>query len=229
MRIIKTIIVILVVCVAAGALTSCGKKNSGEVVAEEDNTVTNSGTDETYSGKDIDENSEDRDGNEGSDKNSDDKEGDSNSADSNNDNGDAGVNKDKADMKALAEECIAADSSLPAMLTIDSDAADASRQFAYISNVDYDLVDSFFLAYSEAGLADEIAVIKMKDSADAKTMKKSLEEHIDDRIKLFTSYQADQVERVEKNSCYKNGEYVVLIICDGKNKVRKVIDNYINQ
>ena len=227
MRIIKTIIVILVVCVAAGALTSCGKKNSGEVVAEEDNTVTNSGTDETYSGKDIDENSEDRDG--GNDKNSDDKEGGSNSADGNNDNANAGVNKDKADMKALAEECIAADSSLPAMLTVDSSFNDAARQFAFISDVEYDLVDSFFLAYSESGLADEIAVIKMKDSADAETMKKSLEEHIDDRIKLFSSYQADQVERVEKNSCYKNGEYVVLIICDGKNKVRKVIDNYINQ
>ena len=197
MRVLKTIIVILLVCIAAGALTSCGKKNSGEVVAEEDNTVTNSGTDETYSGKDIDENSEDRDG--GSDKNSDDKEGDSNSADGNNDNADAGVNKDKADMKALAEECIAADSSLPAMLTVDSSFDDAARQFAFISDVEYDLVDSFFLAYSESGLADEIVVVKMKDSADAETMKKSLEEHIDDRIKMFSSYQADQVERVEKN------------------------------
>jgi hypothetical protein len=132
-------------------------------------------------------------------------------------------------MKALAEECIAADSSLPAMLTVDSSFDDAARQFAFISDVEYDLVDSFFLAYSESGLADEIVVVKMKDSADTASMQKSLEEHIDDRIKMFSSYQADQVSRVEKNSCYKNGEYVVLIICDGKNKVRKVIDNYINQ
>ena len=227
MRVLKTIIVILLVCIAAGALTSCGKKNSGEVVAEEDSgSVVNNVTDEKQSGKD-DGNVSGKDGE--SDSRSDADVSNDGANGNNSGSNDAGTKKDKVDMKALAEECIAADSSLPAMLTVDSSFDDAARQFAFISDVEYDLVDSFFLAYSEAGLADEIAVIKMKDSADAETMKKSLEEHIDDRIKLFSSYQADQVERVEKNSCYKNGEYVVLIICDGKNKVRKVIDNYINQ
>ena len=227
MRVLKTIIVILLVCIAAGALTSCGKKNSGEVVAEEDSgSAVNNVTDEKQSGKD-DGNVSGKDGE--SDSRSDADVSNDGANGNNSGSNDAGTKKDKVDMKALAEECIAADSSLPAMLTVDSSFDDAARQFAFISDVEYDLVDSFFLAYSESGLADEIVVVKMKDSADTASMQKSLEEHIDDRIKMFSSYQADQVERVEKNSCYKNGEYVVLIICDGKNKVRKVIDNYINQ
>ena len=227
MRVLKTIIVILLVCIAAGALTSCGKKNSGEVVAEEDSgSAVNNVTDEKQSGKD-DGNVSGKDGE--SDSRSDADVSNDGANGNNSGSNDAGTKKDKVDMKALAEECIAADSSLPAMLTVDSSFDDAARQFAFISDVEYDLVDSFFLAYSESGLADEIVVVKMKDSADTASMQKSLEEHIDDRIKMFSSYQADQVSRVEKNSCYKNGEYVVLIICDGKNKVRKVIDNYINQ
>ncbi len=218
MRVLKTIIVILLVCIAAGALTSCGKKNSGEVVAEEDSgSAVNNVTDEKQSGKDGESDSR-------SDADVSNDVANGNNSGSN----DAGTKKDKVDMKALAEECIAADSSLPAMLTVDSSFDDAARQFAFISDVEYDLVDSFFLAYSESGLADEIVVVKMKNSADTASMQKSLEEHIDDRIKMFSSYQADQVSRVENNTCYSSNEYVVLIICDGKNKVRKVIDNHID-
>ena len=226
MRVLKTIIVILLVCIAAGALTSCGKKNSGEVVAEEDSgSAVNNVTDEKQSGKD-DGNVSGKDGE--SDSRSDADVSNDGANGNNSGSNDAGTKKDKVDMKALAEECIAADSSLPAMLTVDSSFDDAARQFAFISDVEYDLVDSFFLAYSESGLADEIVVVKMKDSADTASLQKSLEEHIDDRIKMFSSYQADQVSRVENNTCYSSNEYVVLIICDGKNKVRKVIDNHID-
>ena len=67
----------------------------------------------------------------------------------------------------------AADDSLPSMLNASSAEENAEENFKHISDLDYSKVDSYFVSYSEEGLADEIAVIAVKDPQDVKEAKES--------------------------------------------------------
>ena len=118
----------------------------------------------------------------------------------------------------------AADESLPAMLNAGSGEAAAESNFSHISDMDYDSVDSYFVSDSEDGLADEIAVIAVKDAADVKAAKESLEEHRQDRRMLFEQYEPEQVKRIDDGIVFTSGRYAVLIICDNGQAVRAAFE-----
>ena len=65
------------------------------------------------------------------------------------------------------------------MLNASSAEENAEENFKHISDLDYSKVDSYFVSYSEEGLADEIAVIAVKDPQDVKEAKESLDDHRD--------------------------------------------------
>ena len=71
----------------------------------------------------------------------------------------------KADMEDLQAALLAADPSLPEMLSVTGDVEDAARLFTYVSDFPYEKVENFLLSYSATGKADEIAVIAVKDPA----------------------------------------------------------------
>lgn len=121
-----------------------------------------------------------------------------------------------------------ADESLPAMLNASSAEEEAESNFKHISKLDYDKVDSYFVSYSEDGLADEIAVIAVKDAADAKEAKESLEEHKQDRYKLLEQYEPEQVKRIEEGLVFTSGRYAVLIICDNSGDVKAAFEKTIS-
>lgn len=135
---------------------------------------------------------------------------------------------DTVSMYDLRVAMESADESLPAMLNASSAEAEAESNFKYISNLDYDKVDSYFVSYSEDGLADEIAVIAVKDAADVKEAKASLEEHKQDRYKLLEQYEPEQVKRIEDGLVFTNGRYAVLIICDNSSKVKTSFEQTIS-
>lgn len=118
----------------------------------------------------------------------------------------------------------AADDSLPSMLNASSVEEEGEQNFNHISDMDYDKVDSYFVSYSEDGLADEIAVIAVKDAADAKEAGESLKEHQQDRHKLFEQYEPEQVKRIDDGLVFTSGRYAVLIICDNAGAVRKAFE-----
>ena len=84
---------------------------------------------------------------------------------------------DTVSMYDLRQTMEAADKSLPEMLNASSADENAADQFAYISDLDYGKVDSFFLSYAKEGTADEIAVVAVKDENDIDEAKQSLETH----------------------------------------------------
>ena len=134
----------------------------------------------------------------------------------------------KADMEALQQAMLAADPSLPEMLSITGSVEDAKRLFTYLSDFDYEKVDGYLLSYSSAGTADELAVVAVKDPADVNDAKASLEKHRGDRLKLFQTYGPEEAARVEKGEVFTEGPYAVLIICDDVESVKDAFTGYLD-
>ena len=133
-----------------------------------------------------------------------------------------------ADMEALQQALLAADPSLPEMLSVTSNVDDAKRLFTYLSDFDYEKAEGYLLSYSASGTADEIAVIAVKDPADVNDARASLEKHKGDRLKLFQTYGPQEAARVEKGQIFTEGPYAVLIICDDVNGVKDAFISYLD-
>lgn len=140
-----------------------------------------------------------------------------------------GGSSDTVSMFDLRTAMEAADDTLGEMLSADSSEEDAEDLFAYISDMDYSKVDKFFVSYSDEGVADEIAVIALKDASDAQEAEKSLEKHVQDRINVFSQYAPEQVKKAENAITFKNGRYAVLIICDKQDEVKKAFTDFISK
>lgn len=134
---------------------------------------------------------------------------------------------DTVSMYDLRQAMEAADSSLPEMLNASSTEDNAADSFSYISDMDYDKVDSFFLSYAKEGTADEIAVVAVKDLNDVDEAKKSLEKHRENRRKLLEQYEPEEVKRIEDGLVFAKDQYVVLIICDDSSAVKSAFEKAI--
>lgn len=134
---------------------------------------------------------------------------------------------DTVSMYDLRQTMEAADPSLPEMLNASSAEEDAAESFSYISDLDYDKVDSFFLSYAKEGTADEIAVVAVKDLNDVDEAKKSLEKHRENRRKLLEQYEPEEVKRIEDGLVFAKDQYVVLIICDDSSAVKSAFEKAI--
>ena len=135
-----------------------------------------------------------------------------------------------ADIDALRTAMLdAAPADLPEMLLLDSSAADGAEKFPYLSSFPYDKVDSFVLCYSADGkLADEIAVIQVKDKADLDAAAESLRAHREERLKLYQTYGPDQAARVEDAYLTTQGNCAALIICDNAIAVENAFITYLD-
>ncbi len=134
-----------------------------------------------------------------------------------------------ADMEALQQALLAADPSLPEMLSVTSNVDDAKRLFTYLSDFDYEKVEGYLLSYSASGTADEIAVIAVKDPADLQDAYHSLADHKADRLKLFQTYGPEEAARIENAPVTTDGgKYAILMICDDPDSVLNAFETYIN-
>ena len=136
---------------------------------------------------------------------------------------------DTVSMYDLRQTMEAADKSLPEMLNASSADENAADQFAYISDLDYDKVDSFFLSYAKEGTADEIAVVAVKDENDIDEAKQSLETHRQNRRKLLDQYEPEEVKRIDDGLVFAKDQYAVLIICDDASAVKAAFEKAIEQ
>ena len=136
---------------------------------------------------------------------------------------------DTVSMYDLRQTMEAADKSLPEMLNASSADENAADQFAYISDLDYDKVDSFFLSSAKEGTADEIAVVAVKDVNDLDEAKQSLETHRQNRRKLLDQYEPEEVKRIDDGLVFAKDQYAVLIICDDASAVKAAFEKAIGQ
>lgn len=130
-----------------------------------------------------------------------------------------------ASMYDLQKAMLEADSDFPPMITVGSSDENADELFVYLSDMDFDKVDAFFLGYSSEGLADEVAVIRVKNSGDLDDAVKSLNAHKEGRVHLYETYDPTQTSRAEAGLVFKNGNYAVLIISDNSSAVKKAFED----
>lgn len=117
-------------------------------------------------------------------------------------------------MYELSREMLAALNTQETMLYVSGADADAAEKFAHVSDMDYSLVEDFFLLYAEngAGNADEIAVIAVKHPRSAPVAEASLCEHLSKRETLYASYDPGQLEKLQGAVYETVGRYVVLVV-----------------
>ena len=133
------------------------------------------------------------------------------------------------DMGDLQKAMLAADDTLPEMLSLTSEDEGAEKKFHYLSDFPYEKLDGFLLSYSADGqLADELAVLAVKDPADVNAAADSLRAHMDSRLKLYQTYGPRQAARVEAAQVFTRDRYAVLLICDGAQAVKDAFDAFLD-
>lgn len=118
------------------------------------------------------------------------------------------------DMQALENSMVSADKTLPEMKVSGSWEENAEKAFSYISDLEYNTIHGFFLAYAADGMAYEIAVVQLKDKSDASAMADSLREHVRSRVQMYKTYEPQQVQRAESAVVKTDGDCVLLIMSD---------------
>ena len=118
------------------------------------------------------------------------------------------------DMQALENSMVSADKTLPEMKESGSWEENAEKAFSYISDLEYNKIHGFFLAYAADGMAYEIAVVQLKDKSDASAMADSLREHVRSRVQMYKTYEPQQVQRAESAVVKTDGDCVLLIMSD---------------
>lgn len=125
-----------------------------------------------------------------------------------------GEKTQKIDMYELQKSMVSADKSLPEMKISGSWDENAEKAFSYISDMEYNRIHGFFLAYAADGMAYELAVVQLKDKSDAGEMEDSLNEHVQTRVRMYKTYEPEQVQRAENAVVKTVGDCVLLIMCD---------------
>lgn len=125
------------------------------------------------------------------------------------------------DPAELVRAMMAADTTLPEM-TERSGGEGGADGFTYLSGLDYDRVEDYFYACASAGTAEEMAVVKLKDKADAAALMDSLADHLEARQDAFAQYDPEQVPLTESAVLTREGRYVALIVCQKSGLVQNV-------
>ena len=97
-----------------------------------------------------------------------------------------------------------------------------------MSNLDYNKVQDYFLAYASDGMAYEIAVIRLRDKADVPAAEDSLREHLEGRVRLYKTYEPEQMSRAESAVIKSDGSFVMLIMCDDPTAVENAFNEFLN-
>ena len=126
----------------------------------------------------------------------------------------AGAQPDGPDLDPaeMAQAMMDVDTTLPEMAERSSRDADGEDSFTYLSDLDYGKVEAYFYACADAGTAEEIAVVKLKNKSDAAALMESLLKHVEARKGTFAEYDPEQVPLTEAAVVTCEGRYVALIV-----------------
>ncbi len=119
---------------------------------------------------------------------------------------------------------IAADTTLPEMVTV-SDADEAAElNFGSFSNFEYERVASYVYSYAKDGGIQEIAVVELKNASDAAALMNTMQDHLTDRRGTLESYAPDQVTLIDHAVIKQKGRYVTMIISPKSGLIQQVFD-----
>lgn len=138
-----------------------------------------------------------------------------------------GGDKETVSMYDLRTAMETAAEDLPEMLSVSSSDENGEASFGYISDIDYDKVDAYFVSYANGPESYEIAVIAVKDAADISDAEASLKLHRQNRVSFYESYAISEVQRAENAIVFSSGRYAVLIMTDNNSAVKAAFEDFI--
>lgn len=112
---------------------------------------------------------------------------------------------------------------------VSSSDQDPAGKLAYVSDIDYEKVESFMMLYAADGKesTDEIVVIALKDASDAPEAADTLRTHVESRISLYSTYAPELVGPLRNAKVFTEGRYAVLIISENAEAVSRAFSNFI--
>lgn len=128
------------------------------------------------------------------------------------------------DMQALREAMLAADTTLPEMKVATGDDEQAQLNFTAFSDFAYERVQNYFYAYAADGGSQEIAVVQLKDVADAAALMNSMQAHLEDRRGALAAYAPDQITLVDHAVIKQKGSLVAMIISEKSGLVQQAFE-----
>ena len=79
-------------------------------------------------------------------------------------------------------------------------------------------------AYTSSGAtACEVAVIELNDAAKSEDVKKLFEARVKNQSELYASYNAGEVDKLDKAVIDTEGKYAVLVVCDDAAKAQEIL------
>lgn len=125
-----------------------------------------------------------------------------------------GSDKQSISMYDLSKAVLASGDFAETLHASDNDDG-AAATFAKVSDFDYEKIAAFFIDAAKDGAksADEIVVIRAKDTADAAGIRASLEKHLEARKALYRTYGAELLPVLDKAVITTEGEFAALFIC----------------
>ncbi|MGN0382685.1 MAG: DUF4358 domain-containing protein [Eubacterium sp.] len=110
---------------------------------------------------------------------------------------------------------------LNVMNNLDYNSENAEEKFEYLYNVDYSIISDFSFTYSDAGLSDEITVVRINSSDNLTDIKQAMYERIEARKLVFDGYKPKEYDKVENAIVVDEGLYVALIISPDAKSAKK--------
>lgn len=94
-------------------------------------------------------------------------------------------------------------------------------------SMDMDQVEEFIYYMEESGgSADELLVVKVKDTADGTMVDSAIAEHSENMITYVKSYNEPEVTRIENALKVNKGKYYLYAISNDQDAVSKLFDEY---
>ena len=101
---------------------------------------------------------------------------------------------------------------LPEMTVIRSTDDDAEGNLARLLELDYGLVKEYYYEYAKEGTAEEMAVLRMKDTNGVIDAKNSFSARLEQRKNMYQTYLPDEVPKLEKARIVVKGNYIAFVV-----------------
>lgn len=127
------------------------------------------------------------------------------------------------------KEAMLAATSFGDMAYVSSEDKEAETYLSTVADFDFDKVDAFSITYAKDGKgnADEIVVIRVKDSADTGEALATLQTHLKTRQSIYATYDPTQSEKIGKGITFSQGAYAVLIVSDDNAAVKTAFEDFV--
>lgn len=132
------------------------------------------------------------------------------------------------DLKDLFTSVKNASGALPEMCSFSTLDKDAEDCFRCLCDFDYSKVEDYYISYSSSGTAEEIFLIKLKNSEDSTYAKLSLHNRIKSRSATFDQYQPGECSKLGKAIIASKGNYVALLICPDGYSAKQAFESYLS-